>query len=557
MESNFHLRKIRQYITLARMNKLKILSLCGVILFTFTAPTFLIAQTSTQAATKKFGTLLSMLERLYVDSVDTSELVEIAIVKMLEELDPHSIYFSADDLREANEPLDGSFEGVGVQFNIFKDTITVVSPIAGGPSEKLGIMSGDRIVQVEDEITAGVGITNKDVIRLLKGPKGTTVKVFIKRDGENELLEFDIVRDKIPIYSVVATHMMEPGIGYIKINRFARTTMEELRSSLEELQSAGMQDLILDLQGNGGGMLRTAEEMADEFLSQDKLIVYTKGRAFPRKNTNASYEGLFEKGRLVILLDGGSASASEIVAGAVQDWDRGLIVGRRSFGKGLVQRPINLGDGSAVRMTVQQYFTPSGRCIQKPYTDGVEAYRQDPITRFENGELHSLDSLQLPDSLKFYTNIKHRTVYGGGGIIPDFFVPIDTTSNSKSFRKTLNKGFMNKYAHEYVDANRTSLLADYPTEDIFVANFSLTDSQLSDFRDWVTAQDGDLEISDSDWAVSGYSINTRITAFIGRNLFESSTFYRIIGDLNETLQEAIRILNDGRFESTKLAHRTF
>ena len=537
------------------MKKLKILSIVGFVILSFISTSILSAQSTTQDATKKFSTLLNMIDLYYVDSVNTDELVETAIIKMLEELDPHSIYFSAEELKEANEPLDGSFEGVGIQFNIFKDTIMVVTPIAGGPSERLGIMSGDRIVQVEDEPTAGVGISNKDVIRLLKGPKGTNVKVFIKRDGEKELLEFDITRDKIPIYSVVAAHMVDDKIGYIKINRFAKTTIEELHEALKELKREGMKDLILDLQGNGGGMLRTAIEMSDEFLSGDKLIVYTEGRAFPRDNTYASKKGLFEKGRLVILVDGGSASASEIVSGAVQDWDRGLIVGRRSFGKGLVQRPLNLGDGSAVRMTVQEYFTPTGRCIQKPYDDGVEAYRNDPIERFESGELHSLDSIKLPDSLKYYTMIKKREVYGGGGIIPDIFVPIDTSSNSETFQKTLNKGLMNKYAHEYVDSRREKLLKEYPTEDKFVENYYLSLEDIEEFKKFIT--DEGVEIYDEDWKVSGDDMLIRLRAFIGRNLFEPSTFYRIIGDLNETLQEAIKILNDGRFNKAQLAHRTF
>jgi carboxyl-terminal processing protease len=539
------------------MKILNTFTLIAVFTLSIFSSNFLTAQTSTQAATKKFGTLLQMLERLYVDSVNTDELVEIAIVKMLEELDPHSIYFSKEDLQEVNEPLDGSFEGVGIQFNIFKDTIMVVSPIAGGPSERLGIMSGDRIIKVDDEITAGVGVSTKDVIRLLKGPKGSTVRVFIKREGVNDDLVFDIIRDKIPIFSVVASHMIDDRIGYIKINRFAKTTMEELRAALKKLNAAGMKDLILDLQGNGGGMLRTSVNMADEFLSNDKLIVYTEGRTFEREDRHASYKGLFEKGRLIILIDGGSASASEIVAGAVQDWDRGLIVGRRSFGKGLVQRPINLGDGSAVRMTVQKYFTPAGRCIQKPYTEGIEAYRNEKYDRYESGELLSLDSLDLPDSLKFTTNIKHRTVYGGGGILPDIFVPIDTTSNSKSFRSILNKGLMSKYALQYVDSQRESLESIFTTEDSFVMNFYLTDSQINDFRDWVTSEDEELTITDEDWEASGEAIVIRLEAFIGRNLFEPSTFYRVIGELNETLQEAIEILSDGRFEKEKLAHRTF
>ena len=542
------------------MKNLNFLHLALSLSFAFFQISPASAQTTAKQASSKFATLLNMLDRLYVDSVDMEVLVETAIVNMLEELDPHSVYFSADDLKEANEPLDGSFEGVGVQFNIFKDTIMVVSPIAGGPSERLGIRAGDRIVQVEDEYVAGVGVTTKDVIRLLKGPKGSMVKVFIKRDGEKNLLEFNIERDKIPIFSVMAAHMVEPTIGYIKVSRFAKTTMEELRSALQTLNDAGMKDLILDLQGNGGGMLRTAIHMSDEFLSKDKLIVYTEGRTFPRENTHASYEGLFEKGRLIILMDGGSASASEIVAGAVQDWDRGLIVGRRSFGKGLVQRPIKLGDGSAVRMTVQKYYTPAGRCIQKPYDNGVESYRNEKYDRYENGELLSLDSLDLPDSLKYSTRLKKRTVYGGGGILPDIFVPIDTTSNSPAFRTLLRKGLMSRYALEYVDVNRIKILEAYPTEDDFVNDYTISESEIAKFRAWAESEgteDDPISISEEDWAISGDAITLRLKAFIGRNAYKQSTFYRIIGDLNETLQEAIEILNDGRFENSKLAHRTF
>ena len=540
-----------------KLNRLSLVfSICIGILATAPAT----SQTTSQQGAKKFGTLLSMLDRLYVDSIEMDKLVETAIVKMLEELDPHSVYFSEDDLKDANEPLDGSFEGIGVQFNIFKDTIMVVSPIAGGPSERLGIRAGDRIVQVEEEYVAGVGVTTKDVIRLLKGPKGTMVKVFIKRDGEKDLLVFNIERDKIPIFSVVAAHMVESKIGYIKISRFAKTTLEELRTALSELKDKGMKDLILDLQGNGGGMLRTAINMSDEFLSDDKLIVYTEGRSFPREDTYTSYEGLFERGRLVILMDDGSASASEIVAGAVQDWDRGLIVGRRSFGKGLVQRPINLGDGSAVRLTVQKYYTPAGRCIQKPYDEGVDAYRNEKYDRYQSGELLSLDSLDLPDSLKFETRIKKRTVYGGGGILPDVFVPIDTTSNSETFRTLLRKGMMSSYALEFVDIHRAKIETEYPTEDDFVNQYIVSEKEIKAFQDWAQekgSEEDPIEFPEGDWEISGEAITLRLKAFIGRNTYSQSTFYRVIGDLNEALNEAIEILNDGRFENSKLAHKSF
>lgn len=510
---------------------------------------------SAQEAAQKFGTLMRYVDQLYVDSVSVQDLTELAIVKMLEDLDPHSVYFSAEELKEADEPLNGNFEGIGVQFNIFKDTIMVVSPISGGPSERLGIRSGDRIVEVDGENAAGIGITNRDVMKLLKGPKGTVVQVGIKREGESELLEFDIVRDKIPIYSIDAVHMEDNKIGYIKVSRFAKTTMDEFREAILTLQDQGMKDLILDLQGNGGGMLRTAIDMSDELLSGDKLLVYTEGRAFEREDTFAEYKGLFEKGRLVVLIDEASASASEIVSGAVQDWDRGLVMGRRSFGKGLVQRPMRLPDGSAVRLTVQKYYTPSGRCIQKPYDDGVEAYRKEKFERYERGELLSLDSLDLPDSLMYKTRIQEREVYGGGGILPDIFVPLDTTFNSATFSRILRKGLCSRYALEQVDANRALWEARHADEDDFVARMAFSDEEMANFKAFVEKEG--VEIDEAEWARSLPAIELRLKAFYGRNIYESKTFYRVIGGLNEALLEAVRVLNDGTFNAAPLAHRTF
>ena len=508
-----------------------------------------------EAQGQKFNTLLYYMDQLYVEETDMEALVETAIVNMLEEMDPHSVYIPADELQAADEPLNGNFEGVGIQFNIFKDTIMVVSPISGGPSEKLGIMAGDRIVTVDGEMVAGIGVTNKDVQRLLKGPKGTKVTVGIKRGKEPDLLEFEIIRDKIPIYSVDASFMVAPEIGYIKVNRFSRSTMSEMYKAFAALQQSGMQDLILDLQGNGGGMLRTAIQMADEFLSEEKLIVYTEGRNFPRDDTFARIPGRFEKGRLIVLIDQGSASASEIVSGAVQDWDRGLIVGRRSFGKGLVQRPVNLPDGSAVRLTVQKYYTPSGRCIQKPYDEGVDAYRQEKYERYESGELLSLDSLELPDSLKYTTRIQGRTVYGGGGILPDVFVPLDTTDNSSYFSAILRKGLDSRFALNFVDSLRPSLESQYPDEDTFIADFEIPSSMLEDFQAFATAEG--VAFDAEGWEASGDAIALRLKAMIGRNLLEQGTFYRVISGLNESLQRAIEILQNGTFEKMNLAHDSF
>ncbi|MDE0978528.1 MAG: S41 family peptidase [Flavobacteriales bacterium] len=513
------------------------------------------SQTQSQTQSQKFNALLYYVNQIYVEEVDSEALVEAAIIAMLEEMDPHSVYIPADELKAADEPLNGNFEGVGIQFNIFKDTIMVVSPISGGPSEKLGIMSGDRIVTVDGEVVAGTGVTNKDVQRLLKGQKGTKVTVGIKRSGERELLVFEIIRDKIPIFSVDASYMAAPGIGYIKVNRFAKTTMAEMYEALAKLRNQGMDDLILDLQGNGGGMLRTAIQMADEFLSEDKLLVYTEGRAFPRENTKARIPGRFEKGRLVVLIDQGSASASEIVSGAIQDWDRGLIVGRRSFGKGLVQRPVNLPDGSAVRLTVQKYYTPSGRCIQKPYDEGVDAYRKENYERYTSGELLSLDSLELPDSLKFTTRIQERTVYGGGGILPDIFVPIDTTDNSEFFSRILRKGLDNRFALNFVDSRREALEKEYPTEDDFIRDFVLSEKMSADFLAFV--EEEGIEFDADGWETSADAISLRIKAMIGRNMLKQSTFYRVISGLNESLQRAVTILQDGTFEKANLAHDSF
>lgn len=508
-------------------------------------------QPDPKATTEKFNTLLYYLNRMYVDSVDSEALVEAAIVGMLEELDPHSVYIPAEDLQAADEPLNGNFEGVGIRFNIMKDTIMVVSTISGGPSERLGIMAGDRIVTVDGEVCAGTGVTNKDVMRLLKGPKGTQVDVGIKRGREKELIVFEIIRDKIPIYSIDAAYMVDDEIGYIKVNRFSKETMTELHASLDKLNAAGMQDLVLDLQGNGGGMLSAAIAMGDEFLDGRKLIVYTNGRTFPRENRNAAREGTFEKGRLVVLVDGSSASASEIVSGAVQDWDRGLIVGRRTFGKGLVQRPVRLPDGSVVRLTVQKYFTPTGRCIQKPYDEGHDAYRKEKYERFEKGELMSLDSLQLPDSLKFSTNIMGRTVYGGGGILPDVFVPIDTTLNSAYFRDMLRKGLFNRYVLEYVDSQRKKLEREHSDRDEFIESFTPDQALLDGFV--ALGEEEEISFVEEDWATSESAIVLRIKALLARSLFDPAAFYEVLNPINPTYRRGIEVLRNGQYDQFELA----
>jgi carboxyl-terminal processing protease len=500
------------------------------------------------ATTGKLESLLYHIDRMYVDDVDKQKLVDAAIVRMLEELDPHSIYIPKEELEEVNEPLKGNFEGVGIQFNIIRDTIYVVDAIPGGPSERLGIRAGDRILSIEGENAAGAGLKNSDVMKRLRGKKGTKVAVAVARKGEPAPLDFVITRDKIPIYSVEASYMASPQVGYIKVSRFSATTMKEFREKMDELKAKGMQDLILDLQGNGGGYLRTAIEMSDEFLGDRKLIVYTQGRTSAREDTYSTKEGRFEKGRLVVLVDEGSASASEIVSGAIQDWDRGLIVGRRSFGKGLVQRPVMLPDGSAVRLTVSRYYTPSGRCIQKPYDDGVEAYRGEKVARLAAGELTSADSVHLADTVKYYTMNK-RVVYGGGGILPDVFVPIDTTQSSAYFGQLVRKGVLNTFALSYVDDHREELKQRYAGPDQFRQAFQVGDVML-DALEAYAAKEGiapDAAGMDRSEAL----IALRLKALLARDLWDTSAYWQMINAENpvdRSFQKALEVLSDDSFQ---------
>ena len=496
----------------------------------------------------KLESLLYHIDRMYVDDVNKQQLVDAAIVRMLEELDPHSIYIPKEDLEEVNEPLKGNFEGVGIQFNIVRDTIYVVDAIPGGPSERIGIRAGDRVLTIDGENSAGVGFKNSDVMKRLRGKKGTKVEVKIARRGETEPLEFSITRDKIPIYSVEASYMANPRVGYIKVSRFSATTMKEFREKLDELKAMGMQDLVLDLQGNGGGYLRTAIEMADEFLGAQKLIVYTQGRTSPREDTFATSEGRFEKGRLVVLVDEGSASASEIVSGAMQDWDRAVIVGRRSFGKGLVQRPVMLPDGSAVRLTVSRYYTPSGRCIQKSYEDGLEAYQHEKSDRLVNGELTSADSIHPQDTVRFYTMNK-RVVYAGGGIMPDEFVPIDTAQSSNYFGQLVRKGVLNTFALSYVDAHRSDLSQKYAGVEQFRTNF-IVDDLLLDALDAQARTEG-IEKDLDGMQRSKALIALRLKALIARDLWDTSAYWQVINadnPVDRSFQRALEVLSDDTFQ---------
>ncbi|MFI5220300.1 MAG: S41 family peptidase [Bacteroidia bacterium] len=534
----------------------KILIMVASRLFVVIAITLILVPISVEAQNKqsqKFDALLQMIQYAYVDTVSEKRITDDAIRAVLQDLDPHSVYIPADELKDANEPLVGKFEGVGIQFNILEDTILVTNTISGGPSEKVGILAGDRIVKIEDTVVAGIKITNNMVLKKLRGDKGTKVTVGIFRRGEPELIDFTITRDKIPLYSVDASHMITPEVGYIKVSRFADTTVDEFREALKKLKDEGMKSLVLDLTNNGGGYLNRAIELADEFLTDRKRIVYTEGIHQPRQESFSTATGGWEKGKLAIMIDEYSASASEIVSGAVQDWDRGLIVGRRSFAKGLVQKPFPLPDGSAVRLTVARYYTPSGRCIQKSYEKGDEDYDLDISNRREKGELFSADSIHFSDSLKYFTNAR-RTVYGGGGIMPDVFVPLDTTIFSNYYRDLQRKGILNEFILIYVDKNRSKLTAAYTNISAFKENF-VTDQKFMD-EFFAFAEKKEVKKDEEGWKISSLLIQTQLKALVARDLFRNTdAYFWIINDINTIFQKTIESIQNNTFDKLKIAEK--
>jgi len=498
---------------------------------------------------KKLSSALQIIDLFYVDTVSNNKLVETAITDMLKDLDPHSVYLSKEEMKEANEPLQGNFEGIGVQFSIVKDTIMVVSPTPGGPSEKLGIMPGDKIVKINGEDATGPKINTTFVVKHLRGDKGTTVNVSIKRRGKKDLLDYKITRDKIPINSIDATFMASSDIGYIKLNRFGATTIEEFEQSISKLKESGMKNLILDLRENGGGYLNTAIDLADEFLGKDKLVVYTEGKNSSQQKSFATAKGDFEKGKLVILVDEGTASASEIVSGAVQDWDRGLIMGRRTFGKGLVQRPFPLPDGSCIRLTTAHYYTPSGRCIQKPYNEGTDKYFKDLTERYKHGESFHADSIHFPDSLKFYTS-KKRLVYGGGGIMPDVFVPADTSRVSDYYMDLMRKGSIYSFSLQILDKSRDSMLTKYPDAKSFIANFNVDTVLLNNFIAF--AEKGGVKKDQKGIDLSKEYLLNQLKANIGRDLFDINTYFIISSGIDDVYNKAINAINDKTFRQYKI-----
>jgi carboxyl-terminal processing protease len=483
----------------------------------------------------KLTNILNIIESNYVDSVNRDELIEAAIPAVLKKLDPHTVYIPAKDLARANEPLQGNFEGIGISFNMLTDTILVISTIPGGPSEKMGLLPGDKILYVNDSLVAGRHISDEQVMGMLKGPKGTVVRIKILRNGQKELLPFDITRDKIPIYSIDVSYMVNDHTGYIKINNFAVTTFDEFLKGLRELKDQGMTGLIIDLRGNSGGIMEAAIQIANQFLKEGQLIVYTQGRAQPRNEARATGKGEFETGDLVVLVDEWSASASEILAGAIQDNDRGTIIGRRSFGKGLVQEPISFSDGSGMRLTIARYYTPTGRSIQKPYSHGFEEYFDELTERAHRGEFEVSDSIHFSDSLKFTTPGGH-IVYGGGGIMPDKFVPVDTSGVSPYFIKT--RPLIYRFALKYTENNRETLkkyanprelekyLDKQPLMNQFV-QYASSDNIKADTRGLKT---------------SGEIIDTQIKAYIARNMLDNKGFYPIWEKIDTTLRYAIDFL---------------
>lgn len=486
----------------------------------------------------KLVELLNYVSYNYVDDIDLDSLQEEVISSTLESLDPHSSYIPVEDLQEITESMEGNFDGIGVEFQLLDDTIVVVSPISGGPSQRKGIRAGDRIVKVDTMIVAGVGFTNKDVVGTLRGPKGSSVDLYIKRKGVERLLKFTIIRDKIPLTSVDVAYMIDETRGYIKVNRFSGTTEKEFVKALDALMDQGMEALVLDLRSNPGGFLSAAIAMLDEFLPSGKLLVYTQGNARTKQVYTSSYYGAFTKGEVVVLVDEGSASASEIVAGAIQDHDRGYVVGRRTFGKGLVQEQSMLGDGSAFRLTTSRYYTPSGRSIQKHYSKDIDAYHREAYDRYENGELYEEDSVKVDDSLKFYTT-SGRVVYGGGGITPDYFIALDTVKRSDWLYEIVAKNMVNTYVFDYLDKHRKELLV-YKSAKEFNENFTVSSAMINDFvqmakEKGVEAEENEIEQS-KEWLV------LRLKARIARHEWNDEGLYRVVNQNDTMVEKALEIL---------------
>lgn len=527
----------------------RVLILMGVLIIAAFEP--LCSQNDNiMSTTQKFASALQIINFAYVDSVNEPELVEKAIIAILKELDPHSFYISKEELMKSNEVLDGEFEGIGISFQIYRDTILIISPVPGGPAERFGILAGDKVTEIDGRNATGKSIDENYVFDKLRGEKGTSVELTVIRKGRILPIVFRIPRDKIPINSIDAAFMVDPAIGYIKLNRFSRTSLDEFKTSLTDLKKEGMVSLILDIRGNSGGYLDVAVDLTDEFISQGNVVLYTEGTSSPKRKYKSSFKGDLEKGKLVILIDEGSASASEIVAGAVQDLDRGIIIGRRSFGKGLVQRPYHLPDSSVIRLTVARYYTPTGRCIQKPYNEGYDQYYDDLLKRLENGELSSQDKIDFPDSLKYFTP-NNRVVYGGGGIMPDIFIPLDSALLTDYYVDLLNKGVFGDYVLGYVDRERKNIKRKYPVFIQFDNDYQIEGSILEEFFAFalskgVTGSEIEREKLDE-------LIRYQLKALIARNIYDLASYFRVMNHIDDGFLKALEVIrNDSFFRGLNL-----
>ena len=491
-------------------------------------------------SSSKLEYILRLIDAKYVDTVDNQKLYDDAISKMLNDLDPHSVYLPPLEMKHEAEIMDGNFEGIGIEFSIVKDTIQVVTPISGGPSEQAGISAGDKIIKINDTLAAGIKITNEQVMKKLKGPKGTKVKLSILKSSNHKMVDFVIKRDKIPLYSVDAGFMIDKQTGYIKINRFSKTTYQEFYDKLEALQKQGIKNLILDLRQNPGGFMDQAVAVADEFLDGNKTVVYTEGRTIPRTYEKARTAGLFETGKLAILIDEGSASASEIVSGAVQDWDRGVIIGRRSFGKGLVQQEYPLGDGSSVRLTIAKYYTPSGRCIQRPYENNIDDYYGDISKRLKDGEAFNQDSIKQDKKEVYKTLIKGRTVYGGGGITPDIYVPLDTSMLNPFVTEVYATGMIQEFAYNYY-ADHKNDFSKYTSIDDFSSKFIVDNTLYTTFVQYCFTH-GVNKKTESYVEKSKSFLSTKLKAYLAKQAWKNDGFYKINAQDDKSIQRALHEL---------------